>query len=62
MTRWIDQHNPVLFLARVADRQKEAFRGFVVRRMVGRTEQADGRCFETSRRISVPASSTTTLT
>ena len=55
MIRWIDQPSLVPFIARVADRDKESFRGFVVSRMIEETKQSDGRCFETFRRINVSA-------
>ncbi len=53
MVRWIDQPSIVPFLSRVSDRDKAAFREFVVGRMIEETKQADGRCFETFRRINV---------
>lgn len=56
MTNWIDQPSLVPFLVRVSDRKKGAFREYVVRRMIEETQQADGRCFETFRRINVYAS------
>jgi len=55
MIRWIHQPSLVPFLARVEDRKKDAFREFVVRRMIEETKQKDGRCFETFRRINVSA-------
>ena len=55
MIRWIDQPSLVPLLAHVADRDKESFRGFVVRRMIEETKEDDGRCFETFRRINVLA-------
>jgi hypothetical protein len=39
----------------VSDEYKEDFRQFVVERMIQNTCQADGRCFETFRRINVVA-------
>jgi hypothetical protein len=44
-----------LFLSHVHDREKDAFRDFVVHRMIEETKQEDGRCFETFRRINVSA-------
>lgn len=55
MIRWIDQPSLVPFLVHVDDREKESFRGFVVRRMIEEAKQADGTCFETFRRINVSA-------
>jgi trans-aconitate 2-methyltransferase len=55
LTRWIDQPSLVPFLAHVSELDKRAFRDFVVRRMVERTRQDDGRCFESFRRINVSA-------
>jgi trans-aconitate methyltransferase len=51
--RWIDQPSIVPFLARVTGEQKKGFRDYVVRRMIEETQQPDGRCFETFRRINV---------
>ena len=56
MIRWIDQPSLVPFLVHVAARQKDAFRAFVVRRMIEETKQGDGGCLETFRRINVSAS------
>lgn len=53
MIRWIDQPSLVPFLALVADPAKDSFRDYVVRRMIDKTKQEDGRCFETFRRINV---------
>jgi len=55
MIRWVDQPSLVPFLAHVPDRDKLAFREFVVARMLEETQQDDGRCFETFRRINVSA-------
>jgi len=56
MIRWIDQPSLVPFLALVADPAvKASFRDFVVKRMIDRTKQEDGRCFETFRRINLSA-------
>lgn len=52
---WIEQPSLVPFLARVAEADKAAFRDYVVTRMIEETRQADGRCFETFRRINVAA-------
>ena len=53
MIEWIDHPSLVPFLACVAPENKAAIREFVVSRMVERTPQADGRCFETFRRVNV---------
>lgn len=55
MIRWIDQPSLVPFLALLPDPAKASFRDFVVSRMIDRTQQGDGRCFETFRRINVSA-------
>jgi trans-aconitate methyltransferase len=55
MTKWIDQPSLVPFLAHVPDRDKTGFREYVIKRMIAETRQADGRCFETFRRINVSA-------
>lgn len=55
MVRWIDQPSLVPFLSYVADGQKQSFRNYVVERMIAEARQADGRCFETFRRINVSA-------
>lgn len=55
MVRWIDQPSLVPFLAPVADRHRQPFRDRVVDRMIAEARQADGRCFETFRRINVSA-------
>jgi trans-aconitate methyltransferase len=55
MIRWIDQPSIVPLLACVAEEHKRQFRDYVVGRMLGETQQSDGRCFETFRRINVSA-------
>ncbi len=55
MIAWVDQPSLVPFLVHVADQAKDVFREFVVRRMIEETKQADGRCFETFRRINLSA-------
>jgi trans-aconitate 2-methyltransferase len=52
MIRWIDQPSLVPFLVHVGA-QKERFRCQVIERMIKATKQADGRCFETFRRINL---------
>lgn len=53
MIGWVDQPSLVPFLACVADSHKTAFREYVVGEMIRETKQADGRCFETFRRINL---------
>jgi trans-aconitate methyltransferase len=55
MVKWVDQPSLVPFLSFVADMDREAFRSFVVNRMIDKAQQNDGRCFETFRRINVSA-------
>lgn len=55
MIRWIDQPSLVPFLAHIPDPVKTTFRDFVVNRMIDKTKQDDGRCFETFRRMNVSA-------
>jgi trans-aconitate methyltransferase len=53
MIKWVDQPSLVPFLAGISEPDRKSFRDFVVTRMVEETEQADGRCFETFRRINI---------
>ena len=56
MIQWIDQPSLVPFLSHIADpAAREIFRCFVVDRMIEKTKQQDGRCFETFRRINISA-------
>jgi trans-aconitate methyltransferase len=55
MIKWIDQPSLVPFLAHLPDGTKPRFREFVIKRMIEKTQQDDGRCFETFRRIKVSA-------
>jgi len=55
MTQWIDQPSLVPFLPRIPDGARARFREHVIAGMIERTRQADGRCFETFRRINVSA-------
>ena len=55
MIQWVDQPSLVPFIAYVPVQDKEAFRAFVVQRMIEEMKQDDGRCFETFRRINVSA-------
>ncbi len=53
LIKWIDQPSLVPFLKHVKDADKQIFRNWVIEQMVKQTRQADGRCFETFRRINV---------
>jgi trans-aconitate methyltransferase len=53
MIAWIDQPSIVPFLKYIPDDKKEIFRAEVIKRMVSRTLQENGECFETFRRINV---------
>ncbi|MHC4542810.1 MAG: class I SAM-dependent methyltransferase [Planctomycetota bacterium] len=53
MTRWIDQPSLVPFLACVAEKDRQHFRGAVLQRMTDRTRRHDGTYFETFRRLNV---------
>jgi trans-aconitate methyltransferase len=53
MIGWIDQPSLVPFLAQLPEAMQSSFRDFVIHRMIERTKQADGRFFETFRRINV---------
>ncbi|MEJ2705155.1 MAG: hypothetical protein P8Z79_22170 [Sedimentisphaerales bacterium] len=53
MTKWIDQPSLVPFLDYLAEPDRMRFPDTVVQRMIGRTQQADGTCFETFRRMNV---------
>lgn len=55
MIKWIDQPSLVPFMKLLPDECKADFRQLVIDRMIQRTCQADGRCFETFRRINVLA-------
>lgn len=55
MIRWIDQPSIVPFLLRLPENLRDPFRDYVTERMVERTLQADGTCFETFRRINLAA-------
>ncbi len=55
MIGWVDQPSLVPFLAHVVVQNKDAFRDYVVTRMIEETKQANGTCFETFRRINVSA-------
>jgi trans-aconitate methyltransferase len=51
MIAWVDQPSLVPFLACVPEPYKADFREHVVGEMIQETKQADGKCFETFRRI-----------
>jgi trans-aconitate methyltransferase len=53
MTRWIDLPSLVPFLSALPEAVRTRFRDRVVRDMIVETQQEDGRCFETFRRIHV---------
>lgn len=53
LIRWIDQPSLVPFVQHMADADKEQFRSWVIGRMIAETQQQDGRCFETFRRVNV---------
>lgn len=55
MIGWVDQPSLVPFIACVGEDDKQAFRRYVIDRMIEETRGADGRCFETFRRINVLA-------
>ncbi|NTU52752.1 MAG: methyltransferase domain-containing protein [Chlorobiaceae bacterium] len=55
MIRWIDQPSIVPLLAVLPESLRVPFRDEVVERMVERTLQPDGTCFETFRRINLAA-------
>ena len=55
LIQWIEQPAIVPFLKLVANEDKDFFRSDVINKMIERTRQSDGRCFETFRRINVKA-------
>jgi trans-aconitate methyltransferase len=55
MIRWIDQPSLVPLLTRLSEKRRGTFRDYVVERMIERTLQTDGTCFETFRRINLAA-------
>lgn len=55
MTKWIDQPSIVPFLKYVPQKEKREFRDQVVAKMIHKTRQPDGTCFELFRRINVLA-------
>ncbi len=55
MIKWINQPCIVPFIQCVPDEKKEDFRKSVIEKMIEKTRQPDGRCFETFRRINLKA-------
>lgn len=55
MIQWIDQPSIVPFIKYIPDEFKETFRQEVIEEMLKRTQQPDGTCFETFRRINIYA-------
>jgi len=55
MIKWIDQPSIVPFIKCIPIENKENFRNRVIDMMIEKTEQSDGRCFETFRRIDLKA-------
>lgn len=55
LIKWVDQPSLVPFITCIAGQDKSSFRDFVFRRMIEETNQADGTCFETFRRINLLA-------
>ena len=53
MIRWIDQPSIVPFINHLPEEKRKEFRNIVVDKMIEKTKQKDGRCFETFRRINV---------
>ncbi|MGD8837127.1 MAG: methyltransferase domain-containing protein [Desulfobacteraceae bacterium] len=53
MIGWVDQPSLVPFLACIPESYKPDFREYVVNEMIRETKQADGKCFETFRRINL---------
>ncbi len=55
MIKWINQPCIVPFIECIPDVLKDTFRKEVIEEMIGRTQQANGTCFETFRRLKVYA-------
>jgi trans-aconitate 2-methyltransferase len=51
MIKWVDQPSIVPFLEHIPIEDSSSFRNHVVQKMIDATLQADGKCFETFRRI-----------
>lgn len=55
MIQWVDNPSIVPFLIHVPQEDKDSFRNCVVEKMIVETQQEDGSCFETFRRINLSA-------
>ncbi len=55
LIQWIDQPSIVPFLSSLPEEKKKGFRENVIDKMVDKTRQPDGTCFETFRRINIHA-------
>lgn len=55
MIKWIDQPSIVPFIKFINENERNNFREEVIERMIIKTKQANGTCFETFRRINVIA-------
>ena len=55
MIKWIDQPSIVPFLKCIPEAEKNNFRNYVVERMIEKTKNEDGTCFETFRRVNIRA-------
>lgn len=55
MIKWIDQPSIVPFIKYIPDKLKGTFRQEIIEEMLKRTQQPNGTCFETFRRIKVYA-------
>jgi trans-aconitate 2-methyltransferase len=53
--RWVDQPSLVPFLGHLPESARPGFRDYVAQHMIEETLQADGRCFETFRRVNLAA-------
>lgn len=55
MIKWIEQPSIVPFIKLVDEQLKNEFQNEIIRLMIEKTKQKDGKCFETFRRINVYA-------
>lgn len=55
MIQWIDQPTIVPFIKNIPEKQKETFRQEIIEEMLKRTQQPNGACFETFRRMNIYA-------
>ena len=53
MIKWIEQPSIIPFIQCVPDRLKNIFRKEIIEEMLAKTQQPDGTCFETFRRLQV---------